>query len=63
MLWFVLYVLQIWGTVRYGLFVYRVAKGEENVYQFDQTDMVPMHFQSVGDSAPAFPHVQKTMII
>lgn len=45
LLWFVLYLLRIWGTVRYGLFVYRMAKGEDNVYQFDHTDMAPMHFQ------------------
>lgn len=53
LLWFVLYLLRIWGTARYGIFVYRVVHGKD-VYNFDETDMALMHLQSIGDSAQAF---------
>lgn len=53
LLWFVLYLLRIWGTARYGIFVFRVIHGKD-VYNFDETDMVLMHLQSIGDSAQAF---------
>lgn len=53
LLWFVLYILRIWGTARYGIFVYRNIHGKD-VYNFDETDMVLMHLQSIGDSSQAF---------
>ncbi|XP_056005991.1 G-protein coupled receptor 157-like [Ostrea edulis] len=54
LLWFVLYILRIWGTARYVIFVYKASTGQTSVLDFDQTDMVLMHFQSVGDSSQAF---------
>ncbi|KAK3104463.1 hypothetical protein FSP39_002549 [Pinctada imbricata] len=51
--WLLLYVLRIWGTVRYGLAMNKIG-GHHLIPSYDKVDFVLLHMQSVGDSSHAF---------
>lgn len=51
-IWLVLYLLRIWGTVRYFIAISRIHNMSHPV--FDDIDKVLVYFQSIGDSGQAF---------
>lgn len=53
MIFFVIVILRVVGTVRYGIAISKTIN--RSLYEkFSSTDMVLLHIQSVGDSAQAF---------